>query len=319
MKRIIRVLSALVCLVATAEKRIPVGGQAVIEGVLMKGPQDWGLSVRKPDGGIWHSRWSQRNWSKKGIWRLPIFRGVATMAEMLSMGMKALTKSAHIALGEEESFTFRDILLAVSVALLAVVGLFILLPVVLADHIAPYVTQAPAFRHILEGVFRAAVFVGYVAVIGLWKDMQRVFAYHGAEHKTINSYEAGDPLEPERVMESSRIHRRCGTSFILVVVVVSIVVFSIAEGESFAMRILSRIVLLPLVVGISYEFIRWCGNSSGLGAFLIKPALCLQYLTTREPDLEQVAIGIDSLQTALGTEESNPPPDGTQEEAPSAT
>ncbi|MDD4365036.1 MAG: DUF1385 domain-containing protein [Synergistales bacterium] len=290
-------------LMAAAEK-IPVGGQAVIEGVLMRGPTQWGMAVRRPDGLIWTRAWGNDPWSSRGIWRYPVLRGMATMAEMLVIGTKALTLSAQVALGEEEDagLTPWELALSLGVALAGVVVLFLLFPLWISGLLQGALDVSETTRHFLEGSLRAAVFVGYVAVIGLWKDMRRVFAYHGAEHKTINAWEADAALKSHVVGRYSRIHGRCGTSFILVVVAVSIVVFALFGGGVWWWKALSRIVLLPLVVGISYEIIRWASRDEGLGRAVMKPALCLQYLTTREPDEGQIEVALFALREALGDE-----------------
>ncbi len=280
-------------------RRIPVGGQAVIEGVLMKGPDHWGLVVRRPDGDLWCKAWLGADWLKKGAWKWPVVRGFASMVEMMRIGMRALSISAEQALGEEDDFSFWHMALAIFFALLLVVGLFIALPVWVSDHVTAYLGLTYAGKNVVEGVMRAAVFVGYVSVISLWKDIQRVFCYHGAEHKTINAYENEIPLTPERVAACSRIHRRCGTSFLLVVVVVSIFVFSFFGDGPIWQRALARVVLLPLVVGLSYEVIKGASQSDTWGKYLIMPALSLQYITTREPDASMLEVAIRSLEVAL--------------------
>ena len=279
-------------------RAIPVGGQAVIEGVLMKGPRHWGLVVRKPDGSLWSRAWYEAEWLKKGLWKLPIVRGFASMAEMMRVGFRALSISAEQALGEEADFSYAEMLVAVLVAVLMVASLFIALPVWLSDHIAGP-GSSPALKNTAEGVIRGVVFVGYVTIIGLWKDIRRVFAYHGAEHKTINAYENRVPLRTECVAGCSRIHRRCGTSFMMIVVVVSILIFSFFGRGPLWHRVLARVLLLPLVIGISYEIIKRAASSDTWGKYLIMPALSLQYLTTREADESMLEVAIKSLEVAL--------------------
>lgn len=282
------------------QREIPVGGQAVIEGVLMRGPRRWALAVRDSNQQIQKEQWPLRPWASRRPWSLPVFRGMATMAEMLVVGMKALSRSASIALGEEESVGFWEIAVTFVVAIVAVVGLFIALPVWVSDMGHRFLGGGAVVKNLFEGIARAAVFVGYVAVIGLWGDIRRVFAYHGAEHKTINAWEAGADLDPASVSAFSRIHTRCGTSFLLVVVAVSVVVFAIAGEGGILWRIGTRVLLLPLVIGVSYEIIKACSKSKGFGRYVMKPALWLQYLTTREPDLEQIEVAVVSLRLALG-------------------
>ena len=294
-------LTAL-CLFAddAEDRKIPVGGQAVIEGVLMKGKECWGLAVRKPDGDIFTTSWPHSSRTTRFPYNLPFIRGVVTMCEMLAVGFKALSRSAEVALEEtQEQLTFKDMLLSVGVAVLAVGGLFIALPLGLAGMIA----TVPLYVNITEGVLRAVIFIGYVAVIGLWGDIRQVFRYHGAEHKTINAFEHGLPMTPENIMTCSRIHPRCGTSFLLIAVIVSILIFSpvktLIAGESFALQVAARIVLIPVVIGISYEIIRLASRSGKLGLCVIAPFLSLQYLTTREPNIKQAEVALQSLNTAL--------------------
>ncbi|MDR3281295.1 MAG: DUF1385 domain-containing protein [Synergistaceae bacterium] len=296
---LVNLICSLVCASLEESRRIPVGGQAVIEGVLMKGPRHWGLVVRRPDGSLFCKSWLESGWLKKGIWKIPVIRGFASMVEMMRVGFSALSMSAEQALGEEGSFTFVEMLCTVVFAAVMVGGLFIALPVWLSDLAARYAGASAVAKNVAEGVARGGVFIGYIAIVGMWKDIRRVFAYHGAEHKTINAYENEVPLTPESVAACSRIHRRCGTSFMIVVVVVSIVVFSFFGQGPLWTRVLARIVLLPLVVGISYEFIKGASKSDTWGKYLIMPALSLQYLTTREPDDMMLEVAIKSLDVAL--------------------
>ena len=287
-------------LFAEETKKIPVGGQAVIEGVLMKGKELWGLAVRRPNGGIFSENWPHSSRTQRMPWKLPLIRGVVVMCEMMATGFKALSRSAEVALEEEEEkMTFKDVLLSVAVAILAVGGLFIALPLWLAGKIA----TTPLYINITEGVLRAVIFVGYVAIIGMWSDIKQVFRYHGAEHKTINAWEHNLEMTPENIMTCSRIHPRCGTSFLLIAVIVSIIVFSpvktLIAGESFILQVLSRIILIPVVIGISYELIRLASNSGKIGLCIIAPFLSLQYLTTREPDIHQAEVALASLNTAM--------------------
>jgi uncharacterized protein YqhQ len=286
-------------------RRMPVGGQAVIEGVLMKGEKRWGLAVRGPDGEIVRENWPNSSRTNRYPWKLPLLRGFVTMAEMLGTGFRALSRSAEISLGgSEEELTKKDVFIAVVVGILAVVGLFIALPLWLSEKGAALLNLSPTGRNVLEGFLRGAVFVGYVAVIGLWEDIRQVFRYHGAEHKTINAFESaafanGEEMTPEFVAAQSRIHPRCGTSFLLIAILIGIAVFSVIGGGGILWRIGTRVLLLPLVVGISYEIIRLSSKSGFIGRCLMFPALSLQYLTTREPDLKQIEVAMVSLGIAL--------------------
>ena len=222
------------------------------------------------------------------------------MCEMLATGFKALSRSAEVALEEtQEKLTFKDILLSIALAVFAVGGLFIALPLWLAGFLA----STPLYVNIIEGILRAVIFIAYVAIIGLWSDIREVFKYHGAEHKTINAFESGQKMTPENIMKCSRIHPRCGTSFLLIAVIVSIIVFSPVKtfiaGESFILQVLARIILIPVVIGISYEIIRLAANSGKFGFCIIAPFLTLQFLTTREPNINQAEVALISLDTAL--------------------
>lgn len=291
-------------------ERIPVGGQAVIEGVLMKGPERWGLSVRNPEGRIESQSWTNSSMTARMPWKLPLIRGVVTMVEMMSVGFRALNKSAQIAVGEEEKITPKELFLSVAVAIIAVVGLFIALPLWLSDLGMRCWGLTQVGKNVLEGVVRGTVFIAYVAGIGLWSEIRQVFRYHGAEHKTINAFESGAEMTPESIRGYSRIHPRCGTSFLLIVVAVSIVVFSIAGHGSILWRIGSRVVLLPLVIGISYEIIKGASCAGFWGRVFMAPAMSFQYLTTREPDLGQIEVALTSLETALGRSLSSRPAEG---------
>ena len=271
----------------------------------MKGPEHWGLAVREPGGAICLKSWLGSNWLKGGFWKWPVVRGFATMVEMMRIGMRALSLSADISLGEEEKISPWEMVLSVGAALLGVVGIFLALPMFISEYITTHFALSHFGKNIVEGCLRGVIFVGYVAAISMWKDIARVFEYHGAEHKTINAYEHDAPLTPESVAHYSRIHRRCGTSFLLVVIVVSIIVFSLIGGGSVLWRVGSRVVLLPLVIGLSYEFIRGASNSETWGKYCIMPALSLQYITTREPSADQLEVAIAALDVALDPDKGN--------------
>ena len=287
-------------------QKIPVGGQAAIEGVLMKGPNRWGLALRQPNGQIFQESWNNSSKTKRYPWKLPLLRGVVTMVEMMGTGFRALGKSAEFALGDsEEEMTKKDLCLVIVVGIGAVVGLFIALPLWLSEVTASFFSLSAGARNAIEGVIRGGIFIAYVAVIGLWKDIRQVFRYHGAEHKTINAFEdAGstDALTPEIVAGHSRIHPRCGTSFLLIAILIGIAVFSVIRGSGILWRVGLRVALLPLVIGISYEIIRLASKSGFIGKLLMAPMLSLQYLTTREPDLGQIEIALASLGAALKRE-----------------
>lgn len=285
-------------------RRIPVGGQAVIEGVLMKGSELWGLAVRQPNGEVFKESWLNSSRTKAYPWKLPLLRGFVVMIEMMGIGFRALNRSAEIALSDSgEELTKRDFIIAIAVGIFAVVGLFIALPLWLSEMLTRFFALSPFARNILEGAMRGAVFISYIAAIGLWEDIRQVFRYHGAEHKTINAFENELEMTPASVATQSRIHPRCGTSFLLIAIIISIAIFSCIGGGGLLWRIGSRVVLLPLVIGISYEIIRLTAKSGMIGKLLMFPVLSLQYLTTREPDLNQVEIALISLNVALKRDE----------------
>ena len=287
---------------------MPIGGQAVIEGVLMKGKDLWGLAVRRPDGTIFRESWNNSSRIGRYPWKLPLLRGGVVMCEMMATGFRALSRSAEIALEEtQEKLTAKDIFLAVFMAVFAVAGLFVALPLWLADWAERALSLSPLGANVFEGLVRAAIFIGYIGLIGLWSDIRQVFRYHGAEHKTINAFEACMEMNPSNIARCSRIHPRCGTSFLLITVIVSIAVFSAIGEGGFLWRAGTRVLLIPLVIGLSYEIIRLTSNAGAAGRLIMAPVLSLQYLTTREPNLAQIEVALTSLNAALGRERDPAP------------
>ncbi len=296
------------------------GGQAVIEGVMMKGKNIYATAVRTPEGDIAVDK--KDNITILGKYKLftyPIFRGMSAFLDSLVIGTKILMQSAVIA-GEEvdeEPSEFEkklrnkygdklnDYLMYFSVFVSVVIALllFFMLPVWLGSYFNKYITGTYMLG-IIEGLLRIAIFLVYMYLISRMKDIQRVFQYHGAEHKTINCFEAGDDLTPENVRKHTRMHKRCGTSFMLIVMVVSMIVFVFVRTDDLALRMLSRIVLVPFVSGISYEIIKWAGRSdSTLVKIISAPGMCLQRLTTAEPDDDEIECAIAALVTVLKEEE----------------
>lgn len=279
--------------------KLMVGGQAVIEGVMMRGPKHVATAVREPSGKITVDVKPVNSLADRfPIFKKPFFRGVLSLGESLVMGLKSLTYSAQMA-GEEEKdkLTNKDIAITMTISLLAAVLLFIVIPTA-AVNILP--TDNHVIMNLWEGVVRIAVFFAYIYLISRAKDIHRVFQYHGAEHKTIHAYEAGVELTPKNIQKFSRLHPRCGTSFLLIVMFVSIFVFSFLGWPSLWERIASRVVLLPVVAGISYEIIRYAGRSTSKFAhYLSLPGLYLQYMTTREPDDSMIEVAAASLKAAI--------------------
>jgi uncharacterized protein YqhQ len=282
-------------------QRITYGGQAVIEGVMMRGPQRLAIAVRRPDGEI-AIRQEEINsvLNRLPILRLPILRGMVALVETLSIGISALMFSANQAMPDEEQLSKKEMTLTSIIGFAVAIGIFVVVPT-LATSFIRGLGQHSALVHGIEGLLRLGMFVGYLYVISLVKDIQRVYQYHGAEHKVINAFEAGEALTVEAAQRQSREHKRCGTSFLLYVVVISILLFTLVPIDTVWLRILTRIALMPVVAGISYEVIRLMGrHDNGLVDLLSRPGMWLQGLTTREPDDSQVEVAIAAFETARG-------------------
>lgn len=278
-----------------------VGGQAVIEGVMMRAPEGWAVAVRNPEGRIEARRGDLPRLSSRSMAaRIPFVRGVGVLAESLSLGMQALSWSARVADEEEEELSSAAMALSIAVALAFAIGVFLLVPTFVAKWVA---AGNEVVLAVVETVLRITLFVAYVWAIGLWEDVARVYRYHGAEHKTIHAYEHGDPLSVTEVQKYSPAHPRCGTSFLLLVLLISSVLFGVLGDLPWLWLVVSRIVLIPVVAGISYEILRFSGLRDGWFADVIAaPGLWLQKLTTGEPDDGQVEVAIASLLTALDPE-----------------
>lgn len=286
--------------------KISIGGQAVIEGVMMRGPKDIATAVREPSGNITVKVVPLTSIADKyPILKKPLLRGVVALSEALIYGLKALSFSAQAAGEEGEELTDKEMAMTMAFSLGLAIVLFVVIPTFAAKYVHSAITD-PKLLNIFEGILRLLIFLGYVAAISRLKDIQRVFEYHGAEHKVINAYEAGVPLDPEHVRPYSRFHPRCGTNFLLIVMIVSIITFAFLGWPDLWMRILSRVLLMPLVAGIAYEIIRFAGRSeSQWVACAIAPGLWLQKLTTREPDDSQIEVAIRALEAVKPQEESS--------------
>ncbi|MDO4618287.1 MAG: DUF1385 domain-containing protein [Clostridia bacterium] len=303
-----------------------IGGQAVLEGVMMRGPFKTATAVRKPDGDIECKVDENSVKSRNKFFKLPVIRGVFNFVDSLVIGMKALMYSAEfVDLEEEEevpeskfdkwlndkfSDKVKDIVIYVSIFLSIIlsVGLFILLPTVITNGLEwlfsmtalSDIAETRAFTSICEGIVRFAIFLSYLALVSKMKDIKRVFEYHGAEHKTIACYESGEELTVENVKKYTRLHPRCGTSFLLFVMIISILVFALLPKTGLLLRIGLRLLLLPVVAGLSYEVIKLAGRSKSCAVgWLTKPGLWLQYLTTREPDDSQIEVAIRSMTAVI--------------------
>lgn len=287
--------------------RYPYGGQAVIEGVMMRGPKTMAIAVRTPQQVIFEIQDISSLTERYPFLKWPIIRGFIALIESLVIGIKSLTFSANQVLeGEGESIKPWELTLSVVFAIVAGVGLFFLLPVGLAYLLETFISQH-FWQNIIEGIFRIAIFLTYVVAISRFSDIQRVFEYHGAEHKVIHTYEAEEELTVENVRKYPTLHPRCGTSFLLFVMVISILVFSLLGETDIITRLASRILLLPLVAGISYEFLKLTGKYQRhwFMRMASAPGMWLQKLTTREPDNDQIEVAIIALNSVLDADESS--------------
>jgi uncharacterized protein YqhQ len=280
------------------------GGQAVMEGVMMRGPRTWAVAVRTPDDDIeltvhdapvWAERWS----------KIPIVRGVMALAESLSLGFKALAWSADRQLPEEERISPKAMGWTMGISLVFFMAVFLVLPALGTNAIGDRLGVDGYWYHLLEGAVRLGIFLGYLLAIGLLPDIKRVFMYHGAEHKAIAAYENGVELTPESAQQFTTQHVRCGTNFLLTVMVVTIFVYSFVGRPALPLLIASRILLIPLVAGLAYEVIRYAARHMDQAwvRVAMRPGLALQRLTTREPTLDQVAVAITSLRAVMTAEQ----------------
>ena len=292
---------------------VRIGGQAVIEGVMMKNMDRYAVSVRKPNGKIETKVEECVSFAEKHpLFQLPVFRGMANFLESMVIGMKTLNYSASFYEDEEEQTESRTeqllekilgekaekiimgIVLVFSLAIS--IGLFMILPYIASEALGKLIRNEYVILF-MEGIIRIAIFLGYIVLISRMEDIKRVFMYHGAEHKTINCLEAGVPLTPENVDNFSRLHKRCGTSFIFIVMIISMVFFFFIRVDTIWLRIVLRLLFLPLVAGVSYEFIRLAGSSDHpLVQIFSKPGLALQRLTTKEPDHSMIEVAIASVE-----------------------
>ena len=283
---------------------LAVGGQAVIEGVMMRDANKTATAVRLPNGEIeveTHPVTSIRE--RYPVLNLPLIRGSVIMVESLVIGMRALSFSAQAAGEEDEQMTKKEIAMTILFALVLASVLFIVIPTG-AAHLAAAYTDDPVVFNLIEGGIRLLVFLLYIWGISFMGGIRRVFQYHGAEHKTIHCYEAGEPLTVENVQKFPRLHPRCGTNFLLIVMVVAIVFHVFFGWPDLWLRILSRLAVLPVVAGVSYEIIRFAGRSENhIVRIMITPGLWLQYLTTRPPEGEMVEVAIESLKAVLPPED----------------
>jgi uncharacterized protein YqhQ len=294
----------------TATRDAPLGGQAVLEGVMMRGVSNWAVAVRKPPegerAGEIDVRWYPLvSWTKRRrVYRWPVIRGVVALVESLGIGLRALGISANAQLpGEDQEISSGAWAGTVAVAIIFAIGLFFVVPVGLTSLVKHQLGSSVLFWAV-EGVLRTAIFLGYLYLLSRIADLRRVFEYHGAEHKVISCYEAEDELTPERAKLYSRLHPRCGTSFLLIVMIMAIFVFAPIGLPAWWILVLTRILGVPLIAGLSFEVIKWAGRNRRKRwvQAIMYPGLQLQKLTTREPDLGQLAVSIAALQAVLALE-----------------
>lgn len=288
------------------DRIITYGGQAVLEGVLMRGKKAMAIAMRAPDGEIVVHTEPIAGVYRSPITKVPFLRGSILLWDALGLGMRALTISANVQTGEDEKLEGPALYATLAFSLLLGIGLFFLVPYGV-NVLVEYLGANSLVSNIAEGVFRLLLIVGYMWGIGQMEDIKRVFQYHGAEHKTINAYEAGAELTPEKVAEFPLEHPRCGTSFVLTLAVISIVAFSFLHAYNPWIQVIGRLLLIPLLAGISLEYIRWMANNldSKLVCSLIKPNLWLQKLTTREPDLKMLEVSIRSFNEMMAKENAS--------------
>ncbi len=298
----------------TASRDAPLGGQAVLEGVMMRGVRHWAVAVRAPlpegvDDGtpgpipVQEFEFGERRRLRRFA-RVPILRGVIALVESLAIGFRALSIAASAQLGEDaEELSGGVWAVVLIIGFVFAIGLFFVVPVTLVNLVKHQLGSSIVFW-LVEGALRTAIFLAYLTLLSRMRDLRRTFEYHGAEHKTISCYEAGDELTPERAAQYSRLHPRCGTSFLLVVMIVSIFVFAVAGLHAWWILVLTRIVGVPVIIGLSFELIKWAGRNRARRwvQIVMYPGLQLQRLTTREPSLDQLEVAIAALNAVLAHE-----------------
>jgi len=292
---------------SSCQKKIcDIGGQAVIEGVMMRSRNFWALSVRRPDKTISTNIYSAQPISNKHKFLgWPFIRGTVSLVESMGIGFKALSLSVNESTEEDIKFSKKEMTISILIAVIFTVGIFFVAPTLISRSFQAYVSNSFLFN-LIEGFIRIIFFLIYIFLVSLLKDIRRLFQYHGAEHKTIAAFENNEELIPEKVRKYSTLHMRCGTNFLLIVMVVAIFVFAILGKPPIYWRIISRIVLIPVIAGISYELIKIAGRFSNnkFVHILFYPGLLHQKITTRQPDDMQVEVAIESFKKVLEAEKS---------------
>ncbi|MDP3011317.1 MAG: DUF1385 domain-containing protein [Candidatus Hydromicrobium sp.] len=289
-----------------ANERYQVGGQAVIEGVMMRSKHFWALAVRKPDRTIYTKLFNDVSLTNKNkVLGFMFIRGIIALIESMTLGFKALSYSINEATEEEIKFSKREMTISVIIAVVFAVGVFFILPTIIGRSFSEFFPNAIVYN-LLEGLIRIGFFFAYILLVSQIKDIKRVFQYHGAEHKTIQAYENDEELKPENVRKYSTMHVRCGTSFLLIVMIVALLIFALLGKQPMIWRIISRILLIPVIAGISYELIRLAGKFSKYKVvnILFYPGLLLQKITTKEPDNDQIEVAISSFKKVIEAEKA---------------
>jgi len=281
------------------------GGQAVVEGVMMRGATTWAVAVRTPDGDIDVAVHDVPGWSERYN-KIPLLRGVMNLAESMSLGMRALSWSANLQMPEEERLSGKAMGVTMAVSMVLFMGIFILLPALGARGLGSLFGISGVWFHAMEGALVLGLFLGYLAAIGRMKEIKKVFQYHGAEHKSIAAYENDVPLTPESAQTFTTAHVRCGTNFLLTVLTIAIVAYSLIGRPSLPYLVLSRVILIPVIAGLAYELIRFAARHMDRRWVRIAmiPGLSLQKLTTREPTLAQIEVAIAALRAVFTAEQS---------------
>ena len=307
-------------------KQVRIGGQAVLEGIMMRGPASYSLAVRKSDGEIAVDVTPYRSFGeRKKLNKIPIVRGVVNFVESLYIGIKTLMNSSEYFAEEEEGQEEQEenagssekkekkeekedggkgyLVVTLIISLAFAIGLFVLLPSFLAGLLLK-VTEYQWVANLTEGILRLLIFIVYIALISKMEDIKRTFMYHGAEHKTINCLEAGDDLTPENVLKHTRFHKRCGTSFVFIVMIISIIVFMFVRTDVMWLRLVSRILLIPVIAGLSYEVLQYAGrHENACSRILSAPGLWVQRLTTKEPDISMAEVAIRAVEEVIDVQE----------------
>ena len=277
------------------KREVKIGGQAVLEGIMLRSPSLQAIAVRSPQGEIHTETIALSSTRRRKLWSFPVFRGMAALYDALSGAVGALQRSAQL-LDPQEEISTQELGKAVALALGLAIGLFFVLPSLLMVPLSRYLGWGAVAVNLGEGLIRVLLFISYLLAVGKTPDIRTTFSYHGAEHKVIHCYEAGGEMTPQGVGAYSRFHRRCGTSFMLLVMVVGILLFSLFTPESILQRLVLRVLLLPILAGLTYEVVRFTSTRDNwLVRLITLPGLALQRLTTREPDSAQLEVALAAL------------------------